>query len=194
MPPSLRRSTISIALLLFVVAGCDKPRRVEIAGPKFGPVDWSAERIAEETKHVHDDLRKMDEALAAGDFVTVLSYSPPRYIEKMGGLEAGKAGLQKIMSEGKERGVAMPKTVYGEPTFLRSANMEFVMVPVTASFQENGADVEVVGHMLGGREWGKQAWKYVEPEGMRAEKLYIFPEFPDDYPIPERKKRVVAAP
>jgi hypothetical protein len=151
------------------------------------PVAWSDEKVAAETKRVQADIVKLINCFNTGDVDTMFSLLPPKSIEAMGGIAAGKATVKKVMEKFKQEGIEFAETAAGTPKFLAGPNYEYVVLPTKSRLNHkgNGTSADSFTVQLGMRKRGETNWRFLDGSRMRRMKQDFVPEFPRDYELPE---------
>jgi hypothetical protein len=143
---------------------------------------------------VQQDVKRINEALYAGDVATVIHYTHPAIVKSIGGEEKARKLLQEfyeksiVPTEMKLESLKFPS----KPEYLESGGRRFAVVPTLAVYSlKEGQRVESKNFEVGLLDVGATEWRYVE--GLRVTKQNLqalFPGFPEDYKFPEtyRKK------
>jgi hypothetical protein len=141
---------------------------------------------------VKADVGKIQQAFNDGDVETVLAFTHPRLIEEFGGRERVRAELKTAMDDLRGKLSFESLTFPAEPTFATGSTNQFALVPMRTVISVSGRRVEGLSFQLGVRRIGQTEWKYVDGSKLDLPKLRkLFPDFPNDVPLPEVRHRPI---
>ncbi|MGD9126473.1 MAG: hypothetical protein PVH19_03760 [Planctomycetia bacterium] len=183
----MKRSKLLLAsFLVLMMLGC---------GTETSPSDpepVSHVGSEEEVKLVQEDVRKMSQAVYDADIPTILDYTHPTIIEKMGGRSQVESALKGMLSQVQSIGMKLESMTFpAAPDFLETEERRFVIVPTKSIVSANGQQLESLNYQFGIQEKGTTAWKYIEGSRINQQNVRsLFPDFPPNYQFPEiyRKK------
>lgn len=150
---------------------------------------------AAELDAINDGVRRLQFAIFAEDVETVLELGHPRWIKAIGGREAVRRELESLGSRKLEAAelIEFEETRFpDEPTMLRGADHEFVVVSSLCVFKKPGERFEVPTFDLAVRRLGTLRWWYIGgTELNERDAAVLFPDFPADYRFPSKSVRTV---
>jgi hypothetical protein len=179
----MRLATAHLFAFALLLCACVQASPPRVVSPK--------KVVLDEATIVQNDVRTVLNAGFQNDVDTMLRYTHPQVIVGLGGPEKARETFQKMLREVGQNGMKLESLSFpSPPTFLRSAQRRFVLVP-TASIIEFGARrVEDLGYQLGILEPGSTEWTFVD--GARISKdnaRILFPDFPLDIELPKTYRK-----
>jgi hypothetical protein len=140
----------------------------------------------EEARAVQDDAKKLNDALLAGDFATLLRLQHPAWIDKSGGPDRALEAMRAQHEQAVTRGMKVESLEFlEEPFFQKTSVREYVYVRTKKILTVGTERVEVVGFQLGARAIGDPTWTYVDGSGIKPGNINsLFPDFPADSVLP----------
>lgn len=151
-----------------------------------------SEDKSELSKRVQEDVRKCQAAVYSADVDVVLSFSHPKILELMGGIEKAKETLTKTLNKLKESEMKVESLEFPEPPrFFDSKSNHFVIISTHTIISSKGQKAESLNFQLGIKAIGENKWTYIEGSRLNNENVkQLFPDFPDNYEFPKctRKK------
>ena len=140
---------------------------------------------------VQADVLTIQNAVYQGDVEVVLGYTHPKIIEMMGGRTHAKAGLQTALSKAQAQEVTLESFDFpDDPTFLRTDENHFVIVPTKSIITVNNQRIESLNYQFGIKTVGSSKWTYIEGSRINIQNVRIlFPDFPSYYEFPEFYRR-----
>jgi hypothetical protein len=141
---------------------------------------------------VRRDVTALVEAGYRGDVETVLRFAHPTLIERLGGREAARSAMEKVLREAARADVELESFSVPEgPDFLAGRERRFVVVQTLSVIRgKDGARLESLNYLLGVREHGSDRWAYVEGSLLDQQNVRaLFPDFPAGYVFPRFYRR-----
>jgi hypothetical protein len=141
---------------------------------------------------VQSDVRTLLAAVYDSDVDTVLGFTHPKIIERLGGPSKARVELNASLSKVNSVGMKVESLTFPDaPTFFKTDANECVIVPTLSIISANGQRIESLNYQLGSREIGTSKWVYIEGSRISQKNVRDFiPDFPTDYEFPKfyRKK------
>ena len=166
-------------VLLSIVAGCSAP----------GSAASSGAVLAEQ---VQRDVDLCVRAVYRGDVDTVLRFTHPMILEKLGGLDRVRADMEPIARQAVARKMSVESLTFPRsPDILQAGARRFAIVPTLIVIRAGDERMESLNYQLGVLEPDASGWKYVEGSRINSENVRdLFPDFPAGYQFPTiyRKK------
>jgi hypothetical protein len=180
----------AIAVLVFVSS------RIPVGSTPTPPSSDATGRLsADDLATIHGDIRRLQVANFEVDAETVLALGHPRWIKAIGGRDAVRRELEalrkhKLSVAGK---IEFLEVVFrDEPTVLRTAEHELVVVPSVCIYRRPDAQFEAPTFDLAVRRLGKSKWGFIGGSELNEQQTkMLFPDFPSDYRFPREAVRVV---
>lgn len=140
---------------------------------------------------VHEDVRKMIQAVNERNVDVALEFTWPDALKKLGGVKVIKEGLKVAYVEFdklnlKFTDVSFPK----DPQFFKMGSRYFVIVyaDTALSMSRNNQPIKMLSSsfFLGIRNTEKEEWKYLDGVKINSKTVRgFFPEFPENYKFPK---------
>ena len=137
-------------------------------------------------KLVRQKAAEISQALAAGDFGTVVRLTYPKVVELAGGSEKMIGHLQTGMQKMKSNGVAIASVKVGSPSEFQAAGADlFAIVPTAIELNVPGGKLTQKSFVVGISSDAGQSWLFADGNGLGADQVKtVFPNFPDSVPLP----------
>jgi len=146
----------------------------------------------EKADKVKSDIKILIDATYSGNTDTVLDYTLPSIIEKMGGKDKAKETLGKTLEHLKSSNLKVESfKIVDEPIFIKTTNYEYVIIKTLTVISSNDKKAESLNFQLGQKKDGSNKWYYMEGSRVNEDTIKEFLlEFPKDYELPKtyRKK------
>src|SRR5262245_23428788 len=164
-------AALCFAMLLCACVQASPPR---VVSPKKVALD--------EATIVQNDVRMVLNAGFQNDVDTMLRFTHPQVIVGLGGPEKARDTYQKMLSEVAKNQMKLESLVFpAPPTFLRSTQRRFALVPTTSVIDFGSRRVEDLGYQLGILEPDSTEWTFVDGARISKDNVRIlFPDFPGD--------------
>ena len=161
-------------LLLATAAGCVTPDPRTLSVPAT-------------REHVQRDVETLLTALYAGDADTLLRFTHPLILERLGGLERAKPALAEIARQLQTKKLRVESLSFPSPPDLLDAKgRRFAIVPTLTVITAEGKRRESLNYQIGVLDAGASSWKYVAGSSYDATNVRsLFPDFPADYQFPK---------
>lgn len=147
---------------------------------------------ASQTEQVQQDVTALVRAGYEGDVETMLRFTHPALVERLGGPSAARAAMERVLGEAERVDVELESFSFPRaPEFLDGRERRFAVVPTLSVIRRgDGQRLESLNFLLGVRERRAERWSYVEgsmidPRNVRA----LFPDFPEGYAFPPFHRR-----
>jgi hypothetical protein len=151
-----------------------------------------AEDSLDPAQVVQRDVKRLIDALYAGDVDTVIGFTHPTIVRMMGGAQPARAATQQALQQVSNLGMKVEELSFPKPPqFLEGGGRKFAIVPTLMIISANGQRIESLNFQLGVLDSPSTSWKYVEGSRVNKQNVQtLFPGFPADYDFPEfyRKK------
>lgn len=138
-------------------------------------------------KHVQDDVRAMQAALYSGDVDTLLRYTHPLILDRIGTREQARNAMLQLTQQVLARNMKVESLTFpAPPDVLQGGERRFAIVPTLTVIAARDQRVESLNYQLGVLEPGASQWQYVEGSRVNAENVRdLFPDFPTSYQFPK---------
>lgn len=140
---------------------------------------------------VQRDVKKLVAALYAGDVDTVVAYTHPAVLVKLGGAARVHDAVAEVVKGLQQRGAKLESLTFPKPPeFLHADERAFAIVPTLTVFSIDGQRVESTNFQFGVIEPGADHWTYID--GARVESTDVprlFAGFPLSYRFPPVTRR-----
>ncbi len=144
----------------------------------------------EQTAQIKADAQKCAEAAVKGDYDSMVKYTHPRVVEKMGGKDKMVEVVKKSMAQMQQQGAEFSGASVGEPespkkigAFLTCKVPEHVVIKI------GGGKLESDSTLLGISEDGGKKWTFIDLGPLKKEAFaMLFPELADKIELPEKKQ------
>ena len=142
---------------------------------------------------VQTDVTNFLKAFHSGDVDTVVGYTHPLIIEKLGGMEMTKSAMKRVHATLKSIEMKVDSMKFpAEPTFLKTEKHTFAIVPTITIFSTKGRRVESLNYQFGIRSVGEKKWTYMEGSRISQKNVRsFFPDFPSDYEFPKFYRKLL---
>ena len=141
---------------------------------------------------VQSDCARLANAVYSGDVETVLAFTHPTVIERMGGASQATNVLKSTFQQFKSKGMKLDSQMFPtEPIFLKSDRHNFAIVPTKSIVVAQGQRLESLNYQFGIRDSGHTNWTYIEGSRINSTNVVqLFPDFPKNFAFPTfyRKK------
>ena len=139
-----------------------------------------------ELARIQEDIRKLQLAFFEADCEAVICLAHPRWIMAIGGRDEACRQIKAQAQTWSDRPIEFSEIVFEEqPTLLRNARHEFVVVPSICVFNGGDKHLKVVTFDLAIRAVGAAEWRYVGGSEIVAKQAAVlFPGFPGDFHLP----------
>jgi len=131
------------------------------------------------------------QAFASGDADNVASFMPVPIVEKLGGSEQVGTMVKSSVQMLERMGMTLRSVAVGNVTDLKESHSQhFAVVPEYIDYATATGTSRIESFLLGISDDGGRTWKFVDGAGIRSNPgllREIFPNFPDDLKIPERR-------
>lgn len=139
-------------------------------------------------KLVQDDVRLIQQALYGGDVDTLLAYTHPKILERIGKGGDAKAGMQAIAQQMRSRNMKLGSLTFpGPPDMVPVGERLFAIVPTLTVFSARDERIESLNYQVGVLEPDASSWKYVA--GSTTSVREYFPDFPATYQFPKTYRK-----
>lgn len=145
-----------------------------------------------QTEQVHRDVTALVAAGYRGDVDAMLRFTHPALIERLGGPEAAREAMAKVLREADRADVELESfSLPGSPDFLDGRERRFAVVRTLSVIRgRDGQRLESLNFLLGVREPQAERWAWVEGSMLDARSVRVlFPDFPAGYAFPEIYRR-----
>jgi len=145
-----------------------------------------------QAEQVRRDVTALVEAGYRGDVEAMLRFTHPALVERLGGSDAARAAMAKVLREAERVDVELESfSLPGAPEFLDGRERRFAIVRTLSVIRgKDGQRLESLNFLLGVREPDAEAWSYVEGSMLDKEKVRVlFPDFPEGYTLPAFHRR-----
>jgi hypothetical protein len=137
-----------------------------------------------DVQQIQSDVKRLLNALYAGDMDSILKATPPEVITLMGGevktRQMLKAAVQGMQASGaKLESVTFPES----PTFLKTDLHQFAVVPTKNIIIFNESRFESLHFQIGIKNTGATNWTFIDGE-QASNVNKIFPDFPANFQFP----------
>ena len=141
---------------------------------------------------VKAEAGKIAQAMANNDFETVVSYTYPLIIEKMGGKEQAIARLKQGSMQMKEKGYKIGLATIGDPEKIEQAgSLMYALVPQTSPIKVPEGKLISESYLLAVSENNGEKWYFIDTAGLTDQTLpQIFPALVGKLQIPMKKQPV----
>lgn len=141
---------------------------------------------------VQGDVRRILTALYSGDVGTVLEYTHPAIVAKLGGPELAGQTIGQAVENLRRQGLELESLEFpAPPEFVPGGDTWFALVPTRSVIRGRGQRIESLNFQFGVLESDADWWTYIEGSRIEAtDALLLFPEFPRSHRLPpfHRKK------
>lgn len=168
----LAPSTLLLGLLFALAAGCAS---VPMRSPE----------------RVQTDVEAMARALYAGDVDTVIGFTHPAVLAKLGGVAIAHAAVESAVKQMQQNGTRLESFQFPKPPeFLQVGERWFATVPTLSVIVVGNQRVESLNFQFGVLEPGADGWSYIEGSRVQATDVpLLFPGFPTGHRFPPFYRR-----
>lgn len=140
---------------------------------------------------VQKDVEACMRALYAGDVDTVINFTHPAVLAKLGGRVASRAAMVTAVQQIQKSGMRIESLTFPRPPeFLQGGDRWFAVVPTLSIFASGSQRFESLNFQFGILEPGAEAWLYIDGSRVEATDVTkLFPGFPESYRFPEFYRR-----
>lgn len=137
-------------------------------------------------ERVQTDVEAMTRALYEGEVDTVIGFTHPAVLAKLGGVQAVHAGLQSAVQKMRANGTRLESFAFpSPPEFLQVGERWFATVPTRSVLVVGNQREENVNFQFGVLEPGADGWWYIDGSRVQATDVpLLFPGFPMGHRFP----------
>lgn len=148
--------------------------------------------VEQEATRVQRDVTTINDALFAGDTDTLLRYTFPAIVQKMGGEEKFRKAYAQVAASQKRMGITRESLTFPQPPeFIEGKDGRlFAVIPNEVIVTGGGSRAAMTGFQVGVKEAGAADWKYVPGQFVTEDTLpALLPDFPAQHPLPPRSSK-----
>ena len=154
------------------------------------PVTAQDDRMSEVVKN---EVKKMADASASGNYEVVVALTHPKLIEKLGGEEKAGMVIQEAMEAIKAQGFTFEVQQIDKPSVVRGKESYFSVTSYTLVVTGSGKKVTLKTALVGVSEDKGKTWKFVDT-GSDNDIEQILPDLPRELKIPKQKQTIEDVP
>lgn len=141
---------------------------------------------------IKDEANKSAQALMSNDLETVIRYTYPLIIEKMGGKERAISTLQQSYAQMQTSGVKFESVTIGNPAQIEEdGSLMHALVPQTIQMKVPDGRLIQDGYLLAISENGGEQWYFLDATNLTDAILsQVFPTLAGKITIPTKKEPV----
>ena len=145
-----------------------------------------------EKEIIYAEAKKLADAILAGDFETVVDYTHPNLLEKMGGRQAMLQTLEVGLLQMEQNGLGFDQVEIGQPKKIyRTGEELFALVPQTLDMKAPDGRIRTKSHLLAISPDNGATWYFLDTAQLDNERaLQLLPKFNPDLKIPTPRKPV----
>jgi hypothetical protein len=149
------------------------------------PVSATAFRPnSNEVQQIQSDVKRLLNALYAGDMDSILKTIPLEVIALMGGEAKARQMLKDAVQGMQSSGAKLESVSFPEnPTFLKTDVHQFAVVPTKNIIIFNASRFESLHFQIGIKNMGDTNWTFIDGE-QATNVNKIFPDFPVNFQFP----------
>ncbi len=155
------------------------------------PLTGCASTSVRTPEKVQKDVEDCMRALYSGDVETVINFTHPAVLAKLGGRVASHAAMVTTVQQIKKSGMRIESLTFPRaPEFLPVGDRWFAVVPTLSIFASPTQRFESLNFQFGILEPDATAWLYIDGSRVEAtDVIKLFPGFPEHYRFPEFYRR-----
>jgi hypothetical protein len=135
-------------------------------------------------QQIQSDVRRLLNALYAGDTDSILKATPLEVIALMGGEAKARQMLKDVVQGMQASGAKLESVSFPEnPTFLKTDLHQFAVVPTKNIIIFNTSRFESLHFQIGIKNTGDANWTFIDGE-QATNVNKIFPDFPANFQFP----------
>lgn len=137
-------------------------------------------------ERVQTDVEALTRALYQGDVDTVIGFTHPAILAKLGGVEIAHAAVTTAVQQMQKNGTRLESFKFpSPPEFLQVGERWFATVPTLSVIVVGNQRVESLNFQFGVLEPGADGWSYIEGSRVQATDVpLLFPGFPTGHRFP----------
>ena len=148
-----------------------------------------------EVKELHTAAQELEEAMARGDFQTIMRGTHPALFQLMGGKREGRLLFKKAVEAVKDLDFEILESTLGDPTrTYLVGDEEICLLPVDSLNRIGPQKIRSKRFLISIRPKDGGRWLFLDGAGMRSdpERLWeLFPDLPRDIKLPENTIEVI---
>ena len=188
-----RRDGKIITVPVSKLSKADRDYLSSLAEAKKKPRDAGAteDQAVGDAKVVQADITKLSKATYSGDADTIVAYTHPIILGKLGGAQKAKSIIKAGFKKFKAVGLKLESNSFpAKPTFFKTDKNHYAIVPTKNIVSAQGQRIETVSYQFGIRAIGKKNWTYIEGSKINQRNVRsFFPDFPRDVKFPTTVRR-----
>jgi hypothetical protein len=170
--------TLGALIVAIAIAGCGQKQSTSLASAT------AFQTNSNDVQQIQSDVKRLLNALYAGDTDSILKATPPEVITLMGGEAKTRQMLKDAVQGMQASGAKLESVTFPEnPTFLKTDLHQFAVVPTKNIIIFNGSRFESLHFQIGIKNTGAINWTFIDGE-QASNVNKILPDFPANFQFP----------